>query len=550
VRKYKIFLRDETAGQNQTGSQAQVNVFAHGHLRAQPAENRFVPVCTQVLEASTIKHFRIQGPSTKYTMYSMNKTPSSTRSKSTLTRGHIQRRASSSFSRSASHYSSDYVSFQIELQKPLGLILGTTREGGGAIVEDIIVKGNADLDGTVEIGDIISTLTTDTGVQSCITMSFDDILKLLAHTSDKVQIGFRREVQTDLDAAKNVAAYWERKRKDREHGRRTLRRTVGVHPEDIIIGTPISQGNFGSVFSGYWKDAAIILKTSKSNVLWADDLLDVELEMNEIVHKRAKGSCARFLGCCEIDSRSEGQIYNGELSAGLWLMWKNDGCQTLGELYSHDQAHVMGVLRERMGKDDAEPATVIIKTLIYQLASCLSLLHIKGVVHRDLKPENILLSDCGVVLIDLGASASCLDQIINYYRGPGPADPLYSAPSESFLLPMNAPDPEPHNLTLLWEKFKPDRFDIFSLGVIFLQLCIVPLRSKANLERFIQELSACSLDLIKWKTDICRFSSQDTNFLDADNGAGWDFAKDLLNERTIRISASQVISHEFLFRRE
>jgi hypothetical protein len=87
---------------------------------------------------------------------------------------------------------------------------------------------------------------------------------------------------------------------------------------------------------------------------------------------------------------------------------------------------------------------------------------------------------------------------------------------------------------------------MFSLGIIFLQLCIVQLRDKVVLEQFVQQLSTCSLDLATWKTNLCNFSSQETALLDADDGAGWEFASTLICKREMRISASQVQLHSFI----
>ena len=440
---------------------------------------------------------------------------------------------------------SEYARFSIELQKPLGLILGTTADLG-AVVEDIVPGGNADKLGNVQVGDMISKVTTIDGIVDCENMDFDVIISLLAEASSTVELELKRGSSSEQDEENNIAAYWERKRLEKEKGKRVLRRTLGVEPDDIRIVKTLSQGNFGSVFTARWKDSPVILKTSKANVLWADDLLDVELEMNEIVHRRAKGSCARFLGCCEIDPRSEGEIYNGRLSAGLWLMWRNDGLQTLGEIFKYENEHLMRTLRENIGIDESALAIVTIKAFIRHISSCLSSLHAVGVVHRDVKPENILLGTEGIVLIDLGASASCLSEIVNYYRGPGPADPLYCAPDENYLLPLSAPEPNLQNAAELWDKFKPDRFDAFSLGIIFLQLCVAQLRDKVILERFIQELSICSLDLKVWKASLNKFSSQETALLDSDNGAGWDFASTLVCARELRVSLSQVQSHSFI----
>ena len=81
---------------------------------------------------------------------------------------------------------SEYARFSIELQKPLGLILGTTADLG-AVVEDIVPGGNADKLGNVQVGDMISKVTTIDGIVDCENMDFDVIISLLAEASSTVE---------------------------------------------------------------------------------------------------------------------------------------------------------------------------------------------------------------------------------------------------------------------------------------------------------------------------------------------------------------------------
>ena len=288
----------------------------------------------------------------------------------------------------------------------------------------------------------------------------------------------------------------------------------------------------------------MILKTSQKNVLWADDLLDAELEINEFVHRNAKGTCASFLGCCEIDSRSEGQIYNGTLSAGLWLMWRFQGLQTLGSLYADDQTLFTGLSRTVCLSPSAEKIDIV-KDFIRNLTSKLAKLHSIGIVHRDIKPENILLTDDGPIFIDLGASASCLKTSINYFSGAGPADPLFSAQCENYLIPEGAPVPLEGNMSLLWDKYTPDRFDVFSVGIIVLQLLSKALRDKENLKVFLLELERCKLDLSACR-EACQCTSDELALLSADRNAGWELVDSLLCPREMRMSVVDVVAHRFL----
>ena len=433
----------------------------------------------------------------------------------------------------------------VKLSPPLGLILASEQDKG-AYVEEIVTGGAADKDGNIEVGDAFSKIETQGKMINCEEMHFDQLMSLLANKQE-IRIELKR-LESEIDNSANAAevAYWERKRNERTSGKKMLRRTVGVVPDDIRVSKngPLNQGNFGLVFLGTWKGEKVILKTSQKNVLWADDLLDAELEINEFVHRNAKGTCASFLGCCEIDSRSEGQIYNGTLSAGLWLMWRFQGLQTLGSLYADDQTLFTGLSRTVCLSPSAEKIDIV-KDFIRNLTSKLAKLHSIGIVHRDIKPENILLTDDGPIFIDLGASASCLKTSINYFSGAGPADPLFSAQCENYLIPEGAPVPLEGNMSLLWDKYTPDRFDVFSVGIIVLQLLSKALRDKENLKVFLLELERCKLDLSACR-EACQCTSDELALLSADRNAGWELVDSLLCPREMRMSVVDVVAHRFL----
>ena len=94
----------------------------------------------------------------------------------------------------------------------------------------------------------------------------------------------------------------------------------------------IGDGNFGQVFQGkvaglpksVSPDGAVVLKKAKDRVKDSDVMLELELEMNYRITERAPGTCANYLGFCDIERGQGGALYNKKLSDGLWLIWKSE----------------------------------------------------------------------------------------------------------------------------------------------------------------------------------------------------------------------------------
>jgi serine/threonine protein kinase len=110
-------------------------------------------------------------------------------------------------------------------------------------------------------------------------------------------------------------------------------------------------------------------------------------------------------------------------------------------------------------------------------------------VHRDIKPSNVIFceADRTFRLIDLGAMAD-LRTGVNYRPDESILDPYY-CPPEQYCLPTDAPDLAKKSRVMslaisgmLWNKHKPDRFDMYSIGLILLQLAMPHLRTKSALQ--------------------------------------------------------------------
>ena len=435
-------------------------------------------------------------------------------------------------------------SFSVIIEKPLGLILLPLNDEKGAYVDEIVSGGNAEALKVISTGDAIQSLQTDTtSLPECGRRTFDEIISYISNQNGSIKVVFERPELLPIQEEEK-AEYWQNKNRTPK----VLRRTVGVQPTDILISRtgPIGTGNFGTVFRGVWKGKDVVLKCAKTNVYGATELLDAELELNEIVHKRARGSCAKFLGCCEIDPRYEGQIYNGSLNAGLWLMWEFSGTLTLGNLLTVTEEELITRVCNSYGHSTRASFVDILKLIMRSILSNLKALHDVGIVHRDVKPDNILLTETGFVFIDLGAAAQCLGSPINYSAGTGPADPRYCRPNDIYLIPHGAPEPNMENLDELWSKHQPEKFDIFSVGIIMMQLCFPELREEKHLRTFNAEFEKCKFDLQSWRNSDTQLRCV-SPVLAQNEDAGWNLVSQLLQgERATRTSARNALEHNFL----
>ncbi|KAL9260055.1 Serine/threonine-protein kinase STN7, chloroplastic-like protein [Drosera capensis] len=163
----------------------------------------------------------------------------------------------------------------------------------------------------------------------------------------------------------------------------------------------------------------------------------------------------------------------------------------------------------------------IIQTIMRQLLFALDGLHSTGIVHRDVKPQNIIFSEGSRTfkIIDLGAAAD-LRVGINYI------------PKE-FLL-----DP---------------RFDIYSTGLIFLQMAIPSFRSDSNLIQFNRQLKRCGYDLTAWRSSVEPRASPDLrrgfDLLDLDGGIGWELLTSMVRFKARqRLSARAALAHPYFDR--
>ncbi|KEH23284.1 Serine/Threonine-kinase STN8 [Medicago truncatula] len=106
-----------------------------------------------------------------------------------------------------------------------------------------------------------------------------------------------------------------------------------------------------------------------------------------------------------------------------------------------------------------------------------------------------------------------------------------------------------HHLCFLrhFQLNSPDLFDMYSAGIVLLQIAIPTLRSQAALKNFNLEMRTYGYDLNKWR-DSTRMKSN-FQILDSDSGRGWDLASKLISkrssERRRRLSAASALRHPY-----
>lgn len=199
----------------------------------------------------------------------------------------------------------------------------------------------------------------------------------------------------------------------------------------------------------------------------------------------------------------------------------------------------------------------VVRDVTRKLLRAVKTLHSLGLVHRDIKPENVLLTVKGEVkLIDFGAAVDMCTGI-NFSPLFGMLDPRYSPPEE-LVMPKTfprAPVPLLAALAapLVWAYGRPDLFDAYSAGALFLQMAVPDLRSPAAQRSFNGELARSGGDLDAWRESVTSRGgrlSYDFSLLDADGGAGWDLARELLAPRRGplnrgRLSCGAALRHRY-----
>ncbi|KAM0848599.1 hypothetical protein ACQ4PT_054271 [Festuca glaucescens] len=348
-------------------------------------------------------------------------------------------------------------------------------------------------------------------------------------------------------------------------GRRSLKMS------DFVVGERIGEGSFGVVYSGAvvprggpvveervgkaktklqlddrYKEK-VILKKIKIGTTGAKECGDYEEWFNYRMARAAPESCADFMGSFVAD-KTKSEFVKG----GKWLVWKFEGDRTLANYVtdrnfpSNMETLMFG--RALRGVDSLTSGALVVKQVMRQLITSLRRIHDTGIVHRDIKPSNLVVTRRGQVkLIDFGA-ATDLRIGKNYVPDRTLLDPDY-CPPELYVLPEETPTPPAEPIAailspILWQLNSPDLFDMYSAGIVLMQMATPGLRSPSGLKNFNSELKAAGYDLNRWRETTRR--RPDLQILDLDSGRGWDLATKLLAQREKgRLSAAAALRHPY-----
>eukprot|EP00189_Rhodosorus_marinus_P013483 CAMPEP_0184744244 /NCGR_PEP_ID=MMETSP0315-20130426/7057_1 /TAXON_ID=101924 /ORGANISM="Rhodosorus marinus, Strain UTEX LB 2760" /LENGTH=349 /DNA_ID=CAMNT_0027215909 /DNA_START=200 /DNA_END=1249 /DNA_ORIENTATION=+ len=247
--------------------------------------------------------------------------------------------------------------------------------------------------------------------------------------------------------------------------------------------TPKGEGSYGAVFFGKDDNTGtdIVVKCPK-DVPLAMNLLETEKYVNNKL-SAVNGRWAEYMGSFSVP-------YEADVPLGTMrtcLVWRKEGDGStlddyLSKLPSYRLPQLCGVFEQSTSPLQRQTCKFVVKELL----QCLIEMQEHGIMHRDIKPANIVVSPEAkrpFKVIDFGSSC---DWHTPLKRGLSTAtcDPVYAAPERRLNM------------------FSPHKFDVFSVGLIGMQVLMPSLREQWQVSDFSYRLEKYDYDLVRWCTGI------------------------------------------------
>jgi len=305
--------------------------------------------------------------------------------------------------------------------------------------------------------------------------------------------------------------------------------TFNVDLASVKAGRLLGSGAYGEVYRCKAKDGSDIVVKKVNNTPIARHFAEVERKINE----KLAPFDSRFVA-------SYKQHFC--LDSDYFLIWKYEGEKTFQSLLYRRQNwmdHLEEALFGSVRSDDSLEARHmrLLKEVMYQILSGIEFIHGQNIVHRDIKPENYIVGDDGLLkIIDFGGSADWSSKL-GYQAQEGVGDKRWLAP-EMFV-----------------DESRPLRFDMYSVGLIMLELAFPSLRGEAEFNDAKRQIRRCGYSCDQWLQrrlldGELEDMAEGLRLLNQDEGAGWDLLRRMITKLPRdRIPASGAL-HEHRFLRD